>query len=269
MYFYLYSDYGGTRPGVLRMRSVAAALAYPMMESASLEDPIKISIPPLDHLQHLTIQAHGVPGAVLVSDLKTGRPVKKNAEEFAEFLYDRLEASSEGASQHLKSILFTSCRLACRTERSPGASNQSEISFPDDFARSPRTRTLFPELEHIIVSPYRTGTAPNIYDSSEMFIDVRSGNDRRIRESLRISVDTERFFAGDLPDKLLKPPSLGRVHSVYKRVPQESVAGGQVDHKRSMDPETISDFISSHNFTESVFHKIPVPPLITVTPPTD
>ena len=90
VYFYLYSDYGGTRPGVLRMRWVAAALAYPMMESASLEDPIKISIPPLDHLQHLTIQAHGVPGAVLVSDLKTGRRVKKNAEEFAEFLYDRL-----------------------------------------------------------------------------------------------------------------------------------------------------------------------------------
>ena len=262
VYFFFYSRYRETTRSTQGMRTVAEASGSPIALSTPLEDPIKISISPLDHLQHLTVKLHGTPETVAVLNLETGRPVEKNAEEFAEFLYDRLETSSEGASQHLKSILFTACHSACRTGPSSGASDQSEISFADRFAGSPRTRTLFPELEHVIASPYRIGPGGEDIDTSEIGLDVRSSRDLGDPQSARMYVDAEQFFTGNLPQELLEPPSPGRVHSVYKRVPQESDAGEQFDHEWSEDSETISNFISSHDFTEPIFREIPVRPLI-------
>ena len=269
VYFFFYSTHGGTRRSVLLMKAAAEAPGSPIALSTPLEDPKKISIPRWDKLQHITIKQHGTPETVSVLDLETGRPVRKNAEEFAEFLYDRLETSSEGASRSLRSILFTPCQSGCRTESLPGASNQSQTSFADSFANSARTRTLFPELEHVIATPYRIGSGGEYADSrriagvpSLIGLDVYSNGDLGDRESLRMYVDAEQFFTGDLPQDLLNPPSPGSVHAVYRRVPHESTAAGTGRYEWSRYPETISDFISNHNFTEPIFRKIPVPPLV-------
>ena len=235
------------------------------MLSTLLEDPIKTSIPASDQLKHVVIRAHGVPGAVLVSDLKTGRPTGMNGEKFAVFLYDRLQAASEGASQHLKSVHITACNLACRTEPSLGASNQSGISFPEDFARA--AKPLFPEFEHVIATPYRMGSKPDIDGTSKIVLDVFSAKDRSNHESLRIRVTSEEFFSGEFPLNLFDPPSLGMVNSVYVRAPRESAAAGIGQYVRSAHPETISGFISSHDFSKPLFRKFPVPLL--ETPPTD
>ena len=270
VYFFFYSELMIARPGVPKMSVVAeapAAPGSPITLSTQLENPRKLSIPLWDKLQHITIKQHSVPDGVYIKNPETGRAVKMNGEEFAAFLYNRLEASSGGASGDLKSVFFNACRSACRTEPLPGASNQTKISFADSFANSARTRTLFPELEHVIATPYRIGAEPDLSDLSKMLLDVYSSNDRGNLESLRIRMDSAAFFRGDFPLTLLDPPSRGIVHDVYVRAPHESAAAGTGQYVRSTDSETISNFISSNDFTEPVFRNIPVPPL--VIPETD
>ena len=256
VYFFLFSEHGGTRPDVLLMKSVAAELGYPIILSTSLENPEKISIPQSDHLQHVTIKAHGSPGKVFILDQQTGRPRGMNGEEFAEFLYDRLQASSEGASEHLKSIHFSTCGLACRTERPTGASNLSGSSFPEDFVRA--AKTLFPELEHATATPYNMGSMPDRDHPSQMVLDVYPSGGPHDDESLRMRVPSQAFFEGDFLTKLLDPPSRAGVDSRRIREPLQSAVAGTVKYLRSTDSSRISDFISSHDFTEPIFRQFPV-----------
>ena len=90
VYFFFYSMRKENARSTQGMRTVAEASGSPIALSTLLEDPKKISISPLDHLQHLTVMLHGSSKTVSVLNLATGRLVKKNEHEFAEFLYDRL-----------------------------------------------------------------------------------------------------------------------------------------------------------------------------------
>ena len=250
IYFYLYSRYRMNEQYTLQLKSAALASGLPIA-AEMLESNRKVSLPSSLELHHLTLDVHGNRKIIAVMDPHTNTRVDKTGEEFAEFLYERLQDQFGDASKNLKSILFNSCELACRTEPSPGASNQSGDSLAHRFARA--AKKLFPELDHVIASPYVIGAAQHPDDPKKIALDVMTTEDPNNEESLRLSVNPRDFFRGDLPELLVRP-SVETVESVNLRL-----LGGYV---RSDDAASIAGFIDKHGFTEPIFHTIPVPPLV-------
>ena len=268
LYFYLYSGYGVTvkdAKGTLKMRksvdemlSAARASGIPDMVTGRLDTTShsQVSGPmPFDE-GHMTLDVHGDTEGVSVLDPETQTRVWKNPEEFAAFLYERLKANVGGGSESFKSVLLTACESACITEPSLGAGDQSRTSFADRFAGA--AHQLFPNLEHIIASPYTIGVGGDPDHPTSVVIDVFT-SDEDSRDSLRLLVDTKNFFKGVLPLDLWNPPSARSVHSVWTSGLQ---ADGTVGHGRSYDNTTITRFLEKHDFTEPIFRKILVPPVV-------
>ena len=257
VYFYLYSrlmveaDHSTGEP---RQRSntpeliSAARASSPELVIGELENPPTKSLPESPKMEHLTLDLHGNSEIVTVFDPQTGTQVEKSGGDFAVYLHEILESSYGGASKHLKSVLFLSCQTACPTGSSSGAVTRSRDSFAYRFARA--AKKLFPELDHVLATPYTIGAAPHHRDSNMMVLDVFTNSDPDDQESLRISVNLQEFFQGDLSPELRVPPSVESVESVNVQQPGLSV--------RSLYPASIANFIDKHRFTEPIFHEFPV-----------
>ena len=257
VYFYLYSrlmvevDYSTGEPRKLSNTPElisAARDSSPELVIGELENPPTKSLPESPKMEHLTLDLHGNSEIVTVFDPQTGTRVEKSGGDFAVYLHEILESSYGGASKHLKSILFLSCQTACPTGSSRDAVTRSRDSFAYRFARA--AKKLFPELDHVMATPYSIGAIPHPGDPNMMALDVFTNSDRDDEESLRISVNLQEFFQGDLSPNLLVPPSVESVESVNLQQPGLSV--------RSQYSASITDFIDKHRFTEPIFHEFPV-----------
>ena len=268
LYFYLYSGYGvtvkdakgtsETRKAVDHMVSAARASGVPdiVIDQLDTNRLSKVSGPmPLDK-GHITLDLHGDLDGVNVLDPETQTLVRKNPEELAAFLYERLKANVGGESQSFKSALLTTCESACLTEPSLGAGNQSRTSFADRFAGA--ANQLFPDLEHIFASPYVIGMGWDSKHPTRVIIDIPTSHEDS-EDSLRLLVDSEAFFKGVLPSELLNPPSVESTHSVWTFGLQPD---GTVRYGRSEDSTTITSFLEKQLLTEPVFRKILVPPAV-------
>ncbi len=265
LYFYLYSGYGVTvkdakgmfkmRKSVDQMLSAARASGIPDIVTGQLDTTrhSQVSGPmPFDQ-GHMTLDMHGAAGFVSVLDPETQTRVRKNPEELATFLYERLKANVGEGSDSFRSVLLTACESACITEPSLGAGAQSRTSFADSFAGA--ASHLFPNLEHIFASPYAISLGWASDYPTSVVIDVFT-SDEDSPDSLRIVVDEWSFFKGVLPPRLLNPPSAGSVHSVWTYGMQSDAT---FRYGRAVDNTTITSFLEKHRFTEPIFRKILVP----------
>ena len=265
VYFFLYSGYGvivndrSGRPrlleSALHQRELAGTSGLRMI-MGELESTDTVALSTFDKMQHLSLTLHGTAETVFVLDPKTGNRVAKNGEEFAEFLYDRLQAAFGEASGDLKSITFHGCELACRTGQSLDGSIQSEISFADRFAGA--AKNLFPNLEHVFASPYAIGIRKHDEDPSSFSLEVHN---EKLDHALTIQLTASDYFRGDLPPELLQPPSVGTVENVWS-VSHQTGTPGETLGEAVTSAEEGNRVISERGFTDPVFREIPVPPLV-------
>ena len=271
VYFYLYSEAGLGSGGqrtrardMLGIKLASYASSPHDIVVRELESTRTTSLPSSLNIQHLTIDLHGKPTSVDVLDPKTRTLVSKSGEEFAGFLYDRLMATVEGPSKDFKSILLAGCELACRPGPSLGASNESEIPFGDRFASA--AKKLFPQLEHVIASPYGFSAEVDPRHPNTVIVDVFRSGDLDHPDGLRIHVEAANFFTGNLPQKMYERPSSQSVEGILSWKPNQDGASATGEYMLNRNTEDIKNFISNeHGFAEPIFRTIPA--VLPVEPP--
>ena len=232
LYFFMYSRLGtlvpdhrnppNRYPGLLEDTHaiVKAARETPVPVLVSeLEGTKRITLPAGAEMKHLTLSMHGTPGRIYMIHPQDGRKIRLPGERFSSYLSHQLRKQfGEDSIRTLESIGLYTCFGSCPTV---GPDGQPGPSFVDEFVAGASQH--FPNLSHVIASPYEVGFAPPLTGPSRAqgigpidystirfstHLHTGAGTEKPYRD-----IGADRFFTGDMPIRLYDSRIRSRIFS--------------------------------------------------------